>query len=64
LRKDFHPTCSRCGEPLKSWKLIEAHHIIPVSQGGPDTDENVTLVHSKCHLEIHVEMAEAARSSM
>lgn len=32
---------------------IELHHIIPVSRGGSNKDDNLILLCEKCHAEIH-----------
>lgn len=37
--------CELCG----SRKSLEVHHIIPISFGGPDTEENMIVVCGKCH---------------
>ena len=42
--------CSYCG---KKGKRMELHHVIPLSEGGPDTSDNVCFVHKKCHKRIH-----------
>ena len=38
--------CELCGSP----RDLQAHHIIPVICGGPDTIENILCVCRKCHV--------------
>ncbi len=41
--------CGFCGAPL-GLEGSEAHHCIPIGQGGPNTEGNVLVVHSSpCH---------------
>jgi hypothetical protein len=30
-----------------------AHHVVPIEQGGPDTDENLVALCGGCHLSVH-----------
>lgn len=41
--------CARCKRPMRSWQALELDHIIPRSQGGPTTKENVRLCHKRCN---------------
>ena len=43
--------CPCCGEPLGDDYHID--HIIPLSLGGSNTDENVQLLRAKCNLQKH-----------
>jgi 5-methylcytosine-specific restriction endonuclease McrA len=40
--------CRACGKPLKDDYHID--HIVPLAKGGPNTDSNCQLLHSKCNL--------------
>lgn len=44
--------CARCNCELV-WSIARPHHIVPVSEGGVDTDENLELLCSNCHLVEH-----------
>jgi 5-methylcytosine-specific restriction endonuclease McrA len=48
--------CQKCGRRFKDGWLIEAHHILPSSAGGPDTLENLILLCTLCHLKAHQEL--------
>lgn len=39
------PICTRCGAAPSA----EAHHVVPLYLGGPDTVENMTGLCSPCH---------------
>lgn len=41
--------CRACGYPGD----LEAHHIVPVSEGGDNTQDNLITLCSKCHDEQH-----------
>lgn len=41
--------CRLCGSPIPSAEEATQDHIIPVSQGGPDTLSNVQLAHRICN---------------
>lgn len=43
-------TCQHCG---KQHCLVEAHHIIPRSQGGSDDLENLITLCTDCHISLH-----------
>lgn len=43
-RDDF--TCQKCGYQRES---VHAHHIVPTSEGGPDTIDNIVTLCSRCH---------------
>lgn len=48
--QDMHgETCSHCGEVGG----VEAHHILPVAEGGADTIDNLTLLCKSCHYTAH-----------
>lgn len=41
--------CGLCGGPIESIGAATQDHIIPISQGGPDTLSNVQLAHRACN---------------
>ncbi|MGL5194726.1 MAG: HNH endonuclease [Chroococcales cyanobacterium] len=41
--------CSHCGLFFKDGDLLEADHILPRRQGGPDDYKNLQLLHRHCH---------------
>lgn len=41
--------CEKCGFP----GYIELHHILEVSKGGKNNDDNLILLCEKCHAEAH-----------
>ena len=43
--------CQKCGEWVPPG--VPCHHIIPKSQGGEDTMENLTLLCLECHYKEH-----------
>lgn len=46
--------CQCCGIGGEAWlQALACHHIVQVSQGGPDTEENLVTVCSNCHSTIH-----------
>lgn len=55
--------CERCGRKWSDGWLIEAHHILPQSQGGLDSEENCELLCLACHAIRHHEIARTAEIS-
>ncbi|AFZ71605.1 HNH endonuclease [Natronobacterium gregoryi] len=49
LRRDGY-TCTRCGA---DGRTLQAHHVVPRSQGGPDELENLLTLCRPCHGVIH-----------
>jgi RNA-directed DNA polymerase len=45
--------CPICDQSLYNDEYLQRHHIIPISLGGPDTLNNLVLVHTHCHHHIH-----------
>jgi len=48
--------CARCkitNKELKKGEKLQIHHIIPISEGGLNTLENMILLCPKCHIWIH-----------
>jgi len=54
--RDGH-RCTQCG----STNRIQAHHIVPVEDGGPHTAANMRTLCHKCHLAEHRRLATEAR---
>jgi RNA-directed DNA polymerase len=65
LWKDQQGRCRVCGQPLRiAEEDCQIHHRIWRSRGGPDTADNMELMHVNCHRQIHVQegRTEAAAS--
>ena len=65
LWKEQGGRCTICGQPLRvAEEDCEIHHRIWRSRGGPETAENMELLHVNCHRQIHVQerRTEAAAS--
>ena len=45
--------CTVCGDALFNGEEIETHHIIPVSDGGSDSTDNLVHLHKACHKQVH-----------
>lgn len=46
--------CGLCGRPMVAGPSIDAHHLLPRSQGGRET----VMLHRICHRKIHAELSE------
>lgn len=46
-------TCLVCQTPLDNETSIDKHHIKPKKLGGDDRMDNLCLVHTMCHIQIH-----------
>ena len=56
LRKEQGGRCRVCGQPLRiAEEDLHVHHRIWRSRGGPDTADNLELLHANCHRQIHVQ---------
>jgi RNA-directed DNA polymerase len=44
--------CPQCGDSLFNDEEIEQHHIVPKQEGGPNTYDNLALVHFFCHQQL------------
>ncbi|MEQ9671321.1 HNH endonuclease [Coleofasciculus sp. G2-EDA-02] len=53
LRERQKHKCPICGESLYNGEELHKHHIVPKSQGGKDTYDNLRWVHYICHQQIH-----------
>jgi len=48
--------CVVCGQPLRiAGEDCQIHHRIWRTEGGPDTADNLELLHANCHRQIHVQ---------
>ena len=47
--------CPQCGDSLFNDEEIEQHHIVPKKEGGPNTYDNLELVHFFCHQQITIQ---------
>ncbi len=55
LWKEQEGRCVVCGQPLRiAEEDGQIHHRIWRSRGGPDTADNLELLHANCHRQIHV----------
>jgi RNA-directed DNA polymerase len=56
LWKEQEGRCVVCGQPLlRAEDDCQIHHRIWRSRGGPDTADNMELLHANCHRQIHVQ---------
>jgi RNA-directed DNA polymerase len=56
LWKEQEGRCVVCGQPLRTAEEdCHIHHRIWRSRGGPDTIDNLELLHVNCHRQIHVQ---------
>lgn len=44
-----HPLCEKCLEQGKLVPVYEVHHIVPVKQGGKNTEDNLMSLCHRCH---------------
>ncbi|MEC4722772.1 HNH endonuclease [Noviherbaspirillum sp. CPCC 100848] len=45
--------CLHCGEPLTTDDLLDQHHLKERHAGGDDKKDNLVLLHTICHKQIH-----------
>ena len=53
-------TCELCGWNRERWsrddpRILELHHISEHAAGGPNTAENLVVLCSKCHDDVHAD---------
>ena len=51
--------CYRCGRPLLVFSHATLEHIVPLSQGGLDNQNNMALAHKKCNQDAGNQMPKA-----
>lgn len=54
--------CPTCGQPVTEEMGWQVHHQIPRVEGGPDTLDNLVLLHPNCHRQLHAQ--EKPRTSL
>ncbi len=55
IRKRYissHPLCEKCREDGRLTPAEEVHHIIPLSQGGTHSEDNLMSLCKSCHSKI------------
>jgi 5-methylcytosine-specific restriction endonuclease McrA len=56
LWKEQEGRCVICSQPLRiAEEDLHIHHRIWRSRGGPDTADNLEMLHANCHRQIHVQ---------
>lgn len=45
--------CEKCGKPFKDYKEAEYHHVDLYCEGGSTSLENIMVLCTECHDEIH-----------
>lgn len=53
LNVEFCQMCLRNQNTLGTRETLEAHHVVPIETGGPDSPENIWIVCTPCHKQIH-----------
>lgn len=51
-RRALYPICAICEDEGRVTATEEIDHIIPLTKGGPDTDENTRGLCKPCHAEV------------
>jgi len=46
--------CTWCSKPIEHRDTREGHHINPYIKGGPTTLENLQVLHTECHRDLHL----------
>lgn len=50
-----HPLCEMCLKEGKAVPTEQVHHIVPISEGGGHTDDNLMALCRACHARLHAE---------
>ena len=53
-----HPLCERCLANGKFRAAAEVHHILPVSRGGTNEENNLMALCWSCHQKIHRQLGD------
>lgn len=56
--------CEVCGKRWQDGYLMEAHHKLPTSLGGKDTEDNFILLCLECHYKAHLAIARTQQASV
>jgi hypothetical protein len=57
LFRNANATCQMCGRKWSDGYMLEAHHILALSDGGKSVLPNGTMVCVSCHADAHEEVA-------
>jgi RNA-directed DNA polymerase len=52
-----------CGQPLTLNARWQVHHLRWLNHGGPNTVDNLVLLHANCHRQVHSEGLVVAKSA-
>jgi RNA-directed DNA polymerase len=61
LYKQQSGKCALCNQPITEATGWDRHHVKPRHLGGPDTDDNLVLLHPDCHDQVHHERLHIAK---
>ncbi|WP_407635180.1 HNH endonuclease [Thermosynechococcus vestitus] len=53
--------CPVCGEPITQDTPVETHHSLPRHKGGTDELDNLVLIHTHCHKQVHSRSCQHSR---
>ena len=53
LFQEQNGICALCGGVFSQLRAAQIEHLLPVSQGGSNEDDNLVVAHSKCNQEKH-----------
>mgnify|MGYP003593222929 CR=1 FL=1 len=53
-----HPLCEECKKQGKLMPADEVHHVLPLSRGGTNAEDNLMALCHSCHARITVEMGD------
>ena len=49
---EYEGICPKCGKPM-TWEEASGHHVIPVADGGDESEKNIDVMHVRCHHRLH-----------
>lgn len=49
----LHPLCEECLKEKKATPAEQVHHILPLSEGGSNREDNLMALCKSCHSKIH-----------
>jgi RNA-directed DNA polymerase len=50
--------CKVCMDNIDNGERLEVHHILPRKQGGKDNIDNLVMLHTNCHRQIHSKLGQ------